>query len=106
MMSIGERIRSARVMVGKSQRDLAYAANVSAMAISKYERDMDIPSSPVLLRLANALSVKIEYFFRPATVILSAPIYRRAWLPSGEEVSILEYVQDWLERYIDIESLL
>ncbi len=106
-MSIGERIRSARVVAGKSQRDLAYAANVSAMAISKYERDMDIPSSPVLLRLADALGVKIEYFFRPATVTLSAPTYRRhAWLPSGEEASILEHVQDWLERYIDIESLL
>src|SRR5437660_4948924 len=77
------------------------------MAISKYEREMDIPSSSVLLRLSNALGVKIEYFFRPATVILSAPTYRRrTWLPSGEEAGILEHVQDWLERYLDIESLL
>lgn len=108
-MSIGERIRGARIMAGKSQRELAYAADVSAMAISKYEREMDIPSSSVLLRLSNALGVKIEYFFRPTTVILSAPTYRRcAWLPSGEEGSArtLEYVQDWLERYLDIESLL
>lgn len=106
-MSIGARIRGARMMAGKSQRELAHAANVSAMAISKYERDMDIPSSSVLLRLADALGVKIEYFFRPATVTLSAPTYRRrVQLPSGEETSILEHVQDWLERYTDIESLL
>ncbi len=106
-MSIGERIRGARMIAGKSQRELAYAANVSPMAISKYEREMDIPSSSVLLRLSNALGVKIEYFFRPTTVTLSTPIYRhRTWLPFGEEASILEHVQDWLERYIDIESLL
>lgn len=106
-MGIGERIRGARIMAGKSQRELAYAANVSAMAISKYERDMDVPSSSVLLRLSSALGVKIEYFFRPSTVTLSIPSYRRrAWLPSGEETNIFEQVQDWLERYIDIESLL
>src|SRR5437660_8694090 len=102
MMSIGERIRGARIMAGKSQRELPYNADVSAMAISKYEREMDIPSSSVLLRLSNALGVKIEYFLRPATVILSAPTYRRrTWLPSGEEAGILEHVQDWLERYLD-----
>ena len=34
-MSIGERIKSARIMANQSQRDLAEAANISAMAISK-----------------------------------------------------------------------
>jgi len=106
-MSIGERIKSARIMAGISQRDLADAAEISAMAISKYERDLDIPGSGVLLRLAGALGVKIEYFFRPTTVTLSVPTYRkRASLPAPQEASILERIQDWLERYLDVESLL
>jgi Zn-dependent peptidase ImmA (M78 family)/DNA-binding XRE family transcriptional regulator len=106
-VSIGERIKSARIMAGLSQRDLATKAEISAMAISKYERDMDIPGSSTLLRLARALNVKIEYFFRPTTVTLSTPTYRRREsLPSAQEASILERVQEWLERYLDIESLL
>ncbi|MBA2393623.1 MAG: ImmA/IrrE family metallo-endopeptidase [Ktedonobacteraceae bacterium] len=106
-MSIGKRIKSARIIAGSSQRDLANRAEVSAMAISKYERDMDTPGSAVLLRLADALSVNIEYFFRPTTVTFSSPTYRkRASLPALEDASILERIQEWLERYLDIESLL
>jgi Zn-dependent peptidase ImmA (M78 family)/DNA-binding XRE family transcriptional regulator len=106
-MSIGERIKSARLMAGLSQRALASAAEVSAMAVSKYERDLDIPGSAVLLRLSKALGVKIEYFFRPTTIMLSMPTYRkRASLPDFQEASILEHVQDWLERYLDVEILL
>lgn len=106
-MSIGERIKGARIMAQLSQRDLANAAGVSAMAISKYERDMDIPSSSVLIRLAKALGIKIEYFFRPTTITLSSPINRGQVLLIREQAaSILEHVQDWLERYVDVESLL
>lgn len=106
-MSIGERMKSARIMAELSQRDLAQQADVSAMAISKYERDMDVPGSAILLRIARVLKVKIEYFFRSTTVTLSSPTYRRREsLPAQQEASILEHVQDWLERYIEIESLL
>jgi Zn-dependent peptidase ImmA (M78 family)/DNA-binding XRE family transcriptional regulator len=106
-MSIGERIKSARIMADKSQRELAETAHVSAMAISKYERNMDTPSSSVLLRLAKALGVKVEYFFRPTTISLSLPTYRRkVSLASAHAASILEQVQEWLERYVDIEMLL
>ena len=57
-MSLGERIKSARVMARKRLRDLAEAVDVSAMAISKYERDMNVQSSSILIRLARALNVK------------------------------------------------
>jgi transcriptional regulator with XRE-family HTH domain len=108
IMSIGERIKGARVMAQMSQRDLARAAEVSPMAISKYERDLDIPGSSVLIRLAKALGVKIEYFFRPTSITLS-PHPPKKWqeaLPSAQSASILEQAQEWLERYRDIENLL
>lgn len=105
-MDIGERIKIARRAAELSQRDLAKAVGVSAMAISKYERGLDIPSSGVLLRLAQALAVKTEYFLRPVTVTLTTPSFRRRTsLPRKKEYAILGQVQEWLERYLDTESL-
>jgi Zn-dependent peptidase ImmA (M78 family)/DNA-binding XRE family transcriptional regulator len=105
MMSIGERLKIARHAARLSQRDLAEAAEVSAMAISKYERDLDTPSSGVLIRLARALDVKTEYFLRPVTVTVSAPAYRRrTLLPRKQERAIIAQIQEWLERYLDVES--
>jgi transcriptional regulator with XRE-family HTH domain/Zn-dependent peptidase ImmA (M78 family) len=106
-MSIGERIKGARIMAQMSQRDLADTAGVSAMAISKYERGLDIPGSSVLIRLAKALGVKVEYFFRSTTVALSPhPQRQQESLPSEQSASILEQAQEWLERYVDVENLL
>jgi Zn-dependent peptidase ImmA (M78 family)/DNA-binding XRE family transcriptional regulator len=106
-MSIGERLKIARTLAGLSQRDLAERAEVSAMAISKYERDQDTPSSPVLIRLAQSLGVKVEYFFRPVEVKLTAPAYRkRMALSEHERGRILARIQEWIERYIEVEILL
>lgn len=105
-MSIGERIKAARRRTGLGQRELAQAAGVSAMAISKYERGLDTPGSAVLLRLAKALDVKTEYFVRPVTVTLITPAYRRrVALPRKQEGMVLGRVQEWLERYLAVESL-
>jgi Zn-dependent peptidase ImmA (M78 family)/DNA-binding XRE family transcriptional regulator len=104
-MMIGERIKIARRTAGLSQRALAEAVGVSAMAISKYERELDVPSSDVLLHLAQALNVKTEYFLRPVTVTVTAPSYRRRTsLPRKQEYAIMGQIQEWLERYLDVES--
>lgn len=104
-MIIGERLRIGRRTAGLSQRALAGAVGVSAMAISKYERGLDVPSSAVLLRLAEALGVRTEYFVRPTTVVLSRPFYRRrVSLSRKQENALVGEVQDWLERYLDVES--
>ena len=73
---LGERLKAARLSMGLTQRKLAGMCDISAMAISKYERNLDMPSSRVLLRLAKALESPIDYFFRPLTVKLSEPMYR------------------------------
>jgi Zn-dependent peptidase ImmA (M78 family)/DNA-binding XRE family transcriptional regulator len=103
---IGKRIKQARMATGLSLRALAKQVGVSAQAISKYERGLDIPSSGVLLRLAVALDVKVEYFFRMRRVSLRTPAWRkRSSLPSKMEKSILSQAQDWLERYLEVEDL-
>jgi len=103
---IGERIRSARIMRGFSQRELAQRVGVSAMAISKYERNLDVPGSEVLIRLARALGVRTEFFFRAHRIREIVPVYRkRTALPQKIQASIVEQVKEWLERYVALEAL-
>lgn len=105
-MNIGERIRLARKAMSMSQRDLAEKAGVSAMSISKYERGENNPSSEILMRIARALDEKVDYFFRPAPKAESLVLYRKhAALGKKELNSIQARIQDWLERYLEIESL-
>lgn len=102
----GERLKSARHLAGMSQRDLAAIVGVTAPAISKYERSQSVPSSGVLIRLARALGVRVEFFLRPAMVSLGVPAYRcHARLPRKTEKRIVAQVREWLERYLDIEAL-
>lgn len=104
---LGERIKLARRAAGLSIRELASRVGVSAQAISKYERGLDIPRSGVLLRLAGALDVKIEYFFRVRSVKLSVSAFRKhSALRRKNEKAVLAKIQNWLERYLEIEDLL
>src|SRR5665647_1275646 len=105
-MTIGQRIKQARKAGNFSLRKLADEIGVSAMAISKYERDQDVPSSGVLLRLSQALKVKIDFFFRPNAVSVQLQAYRKhAALGVKEQESIQMRIQDWVERYLEVESL-
>jgi Zn-dependent peptidase ImmA (M78 family)/DNA-binding XRE family transcriptional regulator len=105
MMAVGERLKMARQMAGMSMRALGEESGVSAMAISKYERDQMTPSSDVLIELAQALDVKVGFFLRPVTAELTAPAFRRkARLGVKAQKAILASTQAWLERYLDVES--
>jgi len=104
-MTIGQRIKQARKANNMSLRNLAEKAEISAMAISKYERDLDTPSSGVLLRLAQALGVSIDFLFRPQTISVQLQAYRKhAALGVKEQESIQMRIQEWLVRYLEVES--
>jgi Zn-dependent peptidase ImmA (M78 family)/DNA-binding XRE family transcriptional regulator len=106
-MAVGERLKMARLRAGLSQRDLAREAGVSAQAVSKYERGLDMPGSGVLLRLARALDVKVEFLLRPKPRVVVSPVFRcRSRLSARKRDAILARIQEWLERYLDVESLL
>jgi len=105
-MELGTRIRMARTAGGLSLRALAEKAEVSAMAISKYENGKDIPRSGVLIRLSKALGVSIDYFYRTVEVNLSRPMYRNhEALPKKEENEIHEQIRDLIERYLEVEEI-
>ena len=60
---LGDRLKLARKRSGLSLPDLAerIGHDVSAQAISKYERGKMFPSSRVLLALAKALDVSLDF---------------------------------------------
>ncbi|MEC9358754.1 MAG: helix-turn-helix domain-containing protein [Sinimarinibacterium flocculans] len=104
---LGERIRQARMAAGLSLRELAERADITAMAISKYERDQMKPSSDVLLRLAKALDVRVEYFFRNVDVVLEDVDYRKhSRLSKRDEERVLSDVREQMERWLALESIL
>ena len=105
-MSIGGRIKSARINAGLSQEELGNKLGVTKMAISKYENGAVTPNSGVLIALAKALEVRIEYFFRTNEIRLSKPVYRaQKALSPKDETKILGKTADWLERYLDVEQI-
>lgn len=104
---VGERIRRARLAKGLSLEKLAVkTGQISKQAIHKYEQEKAVPGSAVLIRLAAALDVKPEYFFRPVEVKLEKVNFRRkSRLSVGEQKAIEETAKDQLERYLLLEDV-
>src|SRR6266498_4696122 len=80
LVAIGERIRSRREKLRRTQRDLANALQVSSQAVSKWERGENAPDVGVLVGLARLLDVSVDWLlggYTPdrdvieATVLLS-----------------------------------
>ena len=104
---IGDRILQARKAAGLSMRALAERAQISAMAISKYETNKSTPSSGVLLSLADALGVRVEYFFRTSKVQLKEVEYRKhSKLPKKTLDQIEGDVIEQIERFLELEEFL
>jgi Zn-dependent peptidase ImmA (M78 family) len=79
---------------------------ISGVAISKYERDLDMPGSGVLMRLCQALDLSLERLFRSTAVVLSEPTYcKHLDLSLKDCKAIMAAVQGEAERYSEVEEL-
>jgi transcriptional regulator with XRE-family HTH domain/plasmid maintenance system antidote protein VapI len=104
---IGERIHAARKAQGLSLRALAERVGLSHEMIRRYERGEATPDGATLIKIADALERNLDYFFRPALLGEIKPAFRlKRKLPARQRAAILAQVQDWLERYLLIESIL
>jgi transcriptional regulator with XRE-family HTH domain len=56
--TLGERVRLQRKLLGISQEELAFRADIDRTYISQIERGVGNPSLQVLLRLAGVLQIK------------------------------------------------
>lgn len=100
------RLHRARKAAGLSLRELAEHVGISHAAIKKYEDGIAMPSSDILLKLARALQVRTEYFFRSNSISLDGIEYRkRHSLPKKRLDAITHEIIDQIERRIELENL-
>jgi len=106
---IGGKLKVARSASGLSLRALADVSGgiVSAQAIGKYERNEDMPSSRVLIALAQGLGVSQEYLLSGDEIALEGVDFRKEVGSSSREKAALEArAIHMLERYLAVEDLL
>ena len=106
---VGQRLNLSRIAAGLSLRGLQARIDnrVTAQAISKYERNESMPSSGVLIALANALGVSVDYLASERGMVLEAVEFRRKLLTNRrEEARVEARVLQLLERYLMVEELL
>lgn len=104
------RLRNARKMRCFSFRELSEATgnSISPTALEKYEKGKMFPSSNVVIKLARALNVNIDDFFRPFTVEidLNNVKYRKeASLGKKKQAAINNYAANELEKYLEVENM-
>lgn len=106
---IGKRLKSARAASGLSLRALSDAMGntVSAQAIGKYERNEDMPGSTVLISLADALAVSVDFLISDDELELEGVEFRKSASASvKEEATIEAKTLGRVEKYLAIEGLL
>ena len=106
---IGQRLKLSRTAAGVSLRGLEerIGNRVTAQAIGKYERDESMPSSGILIALADALSVPVDYLVGNQEMALEAVEFRRKKITSKrEEAQVEAKVLHMLERYLMVEEFL
>ena len=104
-----ERLRLARKRSGLSLRALSSEIDgiVSAQAIGKYERAEMMPSSAVVIALADALEVTPSYLLSPSSVSLESVEFRKLSSTRARERAAVEAsVLDHVDRYLQIEEIL
>ena len=107
VMALGPRIRQARYLRGFNQRELAEEIGVSKTTVSNYEQENSLPDSAKLMEIAEALDIDLSYFLRSPRVGDIEPAYRKfSSMLVKEENAIVERIRDWLERYLEVESIL
>jgi Zn-dependent peptidase ImmA (M78 family)/transcriptional regulator with XRE-family HTH domain len=109
MSLLGDRLQQARKARGWSLATLAEAARgiVTRQALYKYEKGLDTPRSEVLLALAHALGIAIDYFFRPSSSLVTLSelaCRKRSGLGKRDLAAIRAQVKDRIERWLELES--
>ena len=63
-MSIGKRLKEARILRGMTQEDLAKAAGVTKGAIGNYETEVSSPKEQILIRLMEILKIDANFLYQ------------------------------------------
>ena len=63
-MTIGQRLKEARIQRKMTQPDLAKAVGVSKGAIGNYETDVSSPKETILIKLMEVLQIDANYLYQ------------------------------------------
>lgn len=100
------KIKQGRILNAMSLQDLADLVGVSKQMVAKYEKADSMPSSSMLIKLAKALKVKIEYFFVPSSIELGDVNFRKKSNFSTKKINALkEEIKIRLSNYLEIENI-
>ena len=67
IVAFGKRLAELRRKANLTQRDIAEICNVSAQAVSKWEREISCPDITLLPEIARVLGVSIAYLLGAET---------------------------------------
>ena len=89
---IGKRLKVPRTASGRSLRGLESRIGnlVTAQAIGKYERNESVPGSAVLVALADALEVSVDYLAGDQEMVLEGVEFRKKKITSRREEAQVE----------------
>jgi Zn-dependent peptidase ImmA (M78 family) len=106
-MSLGESIKVRRQILKISLRDLAEKIGVSHTTVDKYEKGKLVPDSQSLIKLSKILQIPIASLLRPENqqIQLNRIAFRTRKMLKRDEKQINAETKEWLERYLQIESL-
>ena len=106
-VSLGESIKLRRQVLRISLRGLAEQIGVSHTTVDKYEKNKLVPDSQVLIKLSKILRIPVASLLRPENqqIQLSHMAFRSTKMLKREEKQINAETKEWLERYLQIESL-
>jgi len=62
-MSLGSRLKEARISKHLTQKDLGTLAGVTGAAVSNYEKGISSPNEEILIRLMSVLNVDANYLY-------------------------------------------
>jgi Zn-dependent peptidase ImmA (M78 family)/DNA-binding XRE family transcriptional regulator len=105
----GDRLKLARASAGLSLRELADQIGnlVTAQALGKYERDEMLPSSAVLIALAETLNVPESYLLSTGELELENVEFRKLkGAGAREQATLKAQVLRHTEKYLEIEDVL
>jgi len=109
MAPIAQRIKHARLMRGFSLQDLSDKLDnkVSKQALHKYEKGEVEPDNVMVQKLADALDLKPDYFYRDHAIEIKEVAFRKlSKLTKKEQNRIIETARDFLERYLELEQII
>lgn len=102
---IHNQLQAARIAAGLSEHEVAERVGLSLAEIRDFEGGRVMPSSSVLIKLGQALNVRVAYFFRPTlNVPLGTDASTHSCLPATPDAVSVVAV-DLTERYRMLQAL-